>query len=211
MAVGSGAPMGELGGGGPSVGPVDADTGVPVRQFVLLAARLLEAGDVAEVLTQVALAARRLLSTVDAVSVTVHAGGGFRTPVSLQPAAEALDQVQYDAGAGPCLTAARMRGPGLVVNGDLGAAGEWPVFARAALARGYGSVLSAALAPDPGHAVALGALNMYFRRPHAPDAAVQDIALLLSTHGALALAHAQALSYGVVQHGRLRKAAALHR
>ncbi|MHA6629921.1 hypothetical protein ACU61A_31150 [Pseudonocardia sichuanensis] len=208
MAVGSGAPMREP--GGATTGPVDAGTGVPVRQFVLLAARLLEAGGVAEVLTQVALAARRLLSTVDAVSVTVHSGDGFRTPVSLQPVAAALDQVQYDTGAGPCVAAARMTGPGLVVGRDLAASGEWPVFARVAVDRGYGSVLSAALAPDPGSAVALGALNLYFRRPHAPDTAVEDVALLLATHGALALAHAQALSYGVVQHGRLRKAA-LHR
>jgi hypothetical protein len=206
MAASSGAPMDEPG----QVGRVETVVGVPARQFVLLAAQLLEAATVGEVLTQVALAARRLLTAVDAVSITVHAGDGFHTPVSLQPAAAVLDQVQYDTGAGPCLAAARMTGPGLVVGGDLASAREWPVFARFAVGRGYGSVLSAALAPDPGSAMALGALNMYFRRPHAPDAAVQDIALLLATHGALALAHAQAMSYGVVQHGRLRKAA-LHR
>ncbi|OZM77749.1 hypothetical protein CFP66_33830 [Pseudonocardia sp. MH-G8] len=186
--------------------PGAVGSGVPARQFALLAAQLLAAGTVTEVLTHVALAAHRLLAVVDGVSVTVHSGGGFRTPVSLHPAAAELDQVQYDADAGPCLAAARMTGPGLV-SVDVDEAGDWPVFARAAARRGYGSVLCAALAPDPGPAMALGALNLYFRRPHGPVAADRDVALLLATHGALALAHARALSYGVVQHGRLRKAA----
>lgn len=178
------------------------------RQFAVLTGRLLEAGTIAEVLTQVALAAQRLLPAADAVSVTTRAGdGAFRTPVSLHPLAAELDQIQYDAGAGPCVEAARMTGPGLAASADLATAPEWPTFGAAATSRGVGSVLSAALLPDPATIGALGALNIYSRRRHTLDTAAQDIAMLLATHAALALAHAQALNYAALQHARLRKAA----
>jgi hypothetical protein len=140
------------------------------------------------------------------VSVTLRAGDGtFHSPVCLHAAAVELDRIQYEAGAGPCVDAARLTGPGLVVGDDLAVDGAWPAFAAAALARGFAAVVSSALAPDPA-ARALGALNLYSRRARALDVAARDVALLLATHGALALAHAQAQSYGEVQHGRLRRA-----
>jgi hypothetical protein len=64
-------------------------------------------------------------------------------------------------------------------------------------------VVSSALSPDPG-AAAVGSLNVYARHPL--DATAHDVALLLATHGALALAHAQALSFAALQHGRLFRA-----
>ena len=187
----------------------DARPGALVRQFARLTAQLLEAGTVSEVLTRVALAAQRLLPAAHAVSVTVRAGDGtFRTPISLHPAATELDQVQYDLGVGPCVDAARMTGPGLAASADLAGAEAWPGFGAAASERGIGSVISTALVPHPGAAGALGALNIYGRRGHVLDVAAQDVALLLATHAALALAHTQALNYAAVQHGRLRRWAA---
>jgi hypothetical protein len=144
-----------------------------------------------------------MVSAADAVSVTMRVGDGtFHTSVSLDPVARELDRIQYDLGEGPCIDAARMPGLGLV-SSDLTATREWPAFVAAAAARGFVAVICSALAPDPG-AAAVGALNVYAR--HVLCAADHDVALLLATHGALALAHAQALSYAELQHGRLFRA-----
>jgi hypothetical protein len=184
----------------------DARPSLLAREFALLAVRLVTAGTATEVLTQVAEAAQRLLSAADAVSVTMRVGDGtFHTQVSLDPVARELDRIQYDVGEGPCIDAARMTGLGLAVSSDLTASPAWPAFAVAATARGFVAVVSSALAPDPG-AEALGALNVYVRRGHVLGTADHDVALLLATHGALALAHAQALSYAELQHGRLFRA-----
>ena len=175
-------------------------------QFALLAVRLVEAGTAGEVLIRVAEAARRLLPTADAVSVTMRVGDDtFHTAVSLDPIARELDRIQYDVGAGPCVDAARMTGLGLAVSSDLATTRAWPDFGAAASARGFVAVVSSALAPDPG-ALALGALNIYARGGHVLGAGDQDVTLMLATHGALALAHAQALSYAELQHSRLFRA-----
>jgi hypothetical protein len=184
----------------------DARPSLLAREFALLAVRLVEAGTAAEVLTRVAEAAQRLLSAPDAVSVTMRFGDGtFHTPVSLDPVARELDRIQYDVGEGPCVDAARMTGLGIAASSDLAATHAWPAFGAAAAARGFVAVVSSALAPDPG-AAAVGALNVYVRRGHVLGVDDHDVALLIATHGALALAHAQALSYAELQHGRLFRA-----
>jgi hypothetical protein len=188
----------------------DARPSLLARQFALLAVRLVEARTAEEVLIRVAEAAQRLLSAADAVSVTMRVGDdGFHTVVSLDPVARELDRIQYDVGEGPCVEAARMVGLGLAASSDLATTQAWPDFGAAAVARGFVAVVSSALAPDPG-TVALGALNIYIRRGHALGAADHDVVLLLATHGALALAHAQALSYAELQHGRLFRATHPH-
>ncbi|QYN38147.1 hypothetical protein K1T35_13450 [Pseudonocardia sp. DSM 110487] len=184
----------------------DAEPSPLARQFALLAPRLIVASTASEVLTLLAEAALRLFPAADSVSVTARVGGGaLHTQVSIGPAAAELDRIQYDAGEGPCVDASRMIGPGMAASFDLATTRAWPVFGAAAVAKGYVAVVSAALAPDPG-VPALGALNVYARRGPALAATDHDVALLLATHGALALAHAQALSYAEVQHGRLVRA-----
>ena len=185
----------------------DAEPSALARQFALLVPRLVVASTAGEVLTLLVRAAQRLLPAADSISVTVRAGhdGTLHTPVSLGPAAAELDRIQYDTGEGPCIDASRMTRPGVAAGSDLATTRAWPGFGAAATARGIGAVVSCALAPEPATA-ALGALNVYARRSHALDAG-HDAALLLATHAALALAHAQALSYAELQHGRLVRAA----
>lgn len=201
-SISSGEPV-----GGPGIDVRgDARPSLLGRRFALLAVRLVEASSAAEVLSEVAGAAQRLFAGADAVSVTVRVGDGtFHSPVSLGPAAHELDRIQYDAGEGPCIDAARMPGFGLAASSDLTTTQAWPDFTAAAAARGFLAVVSAALAPDP-RVTAVGALNIYARRGHAFGATDHDVALLLATHGALALAHAQALSFAELQHGRLYRA-----
>jgi hypothetical protein len=184
----------------------DAEPSLLARQFALLAPRLIVASTASEVLSLLAEAALRLFPAADSVSVTARVGGGaLHSPVSIGPAAAELDRIQYDIGEGPCVDASGMIGPGLAACSDLATTPAWPHFGPAAAAKGYLAVVSAALAPDPG-VPALGALNVYARRGHVLAATDHDAALLLATHGALALAHAQALSYAELQHGRLVRA-----
>jgi hypothetical protein len=184
----------------------DAEPSPFARQFALLVPRLVAASTATEVLALLVETARRLFPGADSISVTARVGDGtLHTPVSIGPAAAELDQIQYDVGEGPCLDASRMIGPGVAASSDLATTRAWPDFGAAAAARGYVAVVSSALAPDPG-VPALGALNVYARRGHALAATDHDVALLLATHGALALAHAQALSYAELQHSRLVRA-----
>jgi hypothetical protein len=184
----------------------DAEPSPLARQFALLVPRLVVASTVSEVLACLVEAAQRMLPAADSVSVTARVGeGALHTPVSVGSAAAELDRIQYDAGEGPCLDASRMIGPGVAASSDLATTRAWPHFGAAAAAMGFVAVVSSALAPDPA-AVAIGALNVYARRGHALHTADHDVALLLATHGALALAHAQALSYAELQHGRLFRA-----
>lgn len=184
----------------------DAEPSSLARRFALLVPRLVAASTATEVLTLLAEAAQRFLPAVDAVSVTARVGDGtLHTPVSIGPAAAELDRIQYDLGEGPCVDASHMIGPGVAASSDLATTRAWPGFGAAAAALGYVAVVSAALAPEPG-LPALGALNVYARRGPAIAATEHDVALLLATHGALALAHAQALSYAELQHGRLVRA-----
>lgn len=78
------------------------------------------------------------------------------TAASTDEHANDLDRVQIDAGAGPCLDAAKT---GQVVRVIVNTAyADWPRFARAAMDAGIGSVLSAPLFIDADYQ---GSLNLY--------------------------------------------------
>jgi GAF domain-containing protein len=101
-----------------------------------------------------------------------------------------VDQIQYDLGSGPCVDAVVQEA---VYNaGDLRTDPRWPEFGqRAVEARGIVSMLSIRLYLEADDDVIAG-LNMYSHQPAAFDAASETVALLLATHGALAVARAEA-------------------
>jgi GAF domain-containing protein len=102
------------------------------------------------------------------------------TVASSDPRARALDEVQYDLGEGPCLTAAREGR--LVYLTDTDEESRWPAYRQAAADVGVRSALGVPL--DLGGEAA-AALNVYSDRPHAFDAdtmeSVQGHALAMST------------------------------
>ncbi|GHH39730.1 GAF and ANTAR domain-containing protein [Lentzea cavernae] len=185
----------------------DGAVGVEVDHFEELTRRLLHTSTVAEALQQVVDAAGIVVSGADMVSVTVRTPDGvFHTPVQTDEVAVELDQVQYRSGRGPCVDAARPDSPGYVESGDLPAETRWPDFASAAARYGFRSILSSELFPAKGPERLSGALNIYSRRADGLAPVDRHTALLLATHGSLALAHARATELADLRQAQFRQA-----
>jgi hypothetical protein len=187
------------------VGDSTLDSLVP--HFTSLTRVLLDAVTVADVLDRLTGAALGLIPTADLASVTLRAPNGtYHTPMLTDPLAEQLDQIQYEAGEGPCVESARNPGPASAICGDLATTAEWPTFGPAAAALGMRSVLAVALLPDARPPRLTGALNLYSSQRDGLTEADRDIALLLATHGSLALATTQALTAAELHASQLRAA-----
>ncbi|MFD5826275.1 ANTAR domain-containing protein [Lentzea sp. NPDC060358] len=178
-----------------------------VVHFEELTRRLLHTSTVAGALQQVVEAVGTVVPGADMVSVTVRTPDGtFHTPVQTDDVAAELDQVQYRSGRGPCLDAARTESPGYVESRDLTDEARWPEFATAATGHGFRAILSSELLPAGGRNQLSGALNIYSRHANGLDAADRHAALLLATHGSLALAHARATELADLTQIQLRRA-----
>lgn len=176
------------------------------RQFAGMTQSLLEADTVHAVLEQVVAATHRIVPGADLVSVTMRLpDGGFATPAETDPMATRLDELQYHADHGPCVDATRTPGNGLAVSHDLLNEPAWPTFGPAAAKLGVRSVLSTGILPntDPPR---FGALNVYSYESKGLLEADQDVTLLLATHAALAVAHAEALTTAHLRETQLRQA-----
>jgi hypothetical protein len=185
-----------------------ADENRPVAEIAgplaTLTRTLLDARTVADALTRVVAATTELVPGTDMVSVTLRdPDGRFHTPFETDAVAAELDVVQYEAGHGPCLSCARESGPAYSYNGDLSDAPEWPVFAPAAVDRGFRSVLSTALDPMSDQP---GALNVYSKQPDGFSEDSRDRALLLATHASLAIAATGAYERFALERAQLRAA-----
>jgi hypothetical protein len=177
------------------------------EQFVELTRLLLSASTPAQVLQQITDAAYRVVPGADLVSVTLRASDGtFHTPVATEKVAVELDAVQYRAGTGPCVDAAASESPGHVRSDDLAHETRWPDFSQAAVRHGFTAILSTVLLPEATPPRLPGALNIYSRRPGALGPVAQDTALLLATHGSLALAGTNAVSRAELESRHLRRA-----
>ncbi|WP_291419899.1 GAF and ANTAR domain-containing protein [Actinophytocola sp.] len=178
------------------------------RQLTLLTKTLLAADSVAGALEHVVDAAFEVLPDADVVSVTLRSDDGrLHTPVQTNPLAVELDELQYRYGHGPCLDAARTPGMAYKYAGNVAVEPEWPQFGPAAAERGVLSVLSTALVPDAAPPRLSGALNAYSRKLGGlGDAVSRDRALLLATHGSLALAHTEAVRLADLREAQLRTA-----
>ena len=98
-----------------------------------------------------------------------------------------VDEIQYAANEGPCLTA--LQTMDITHTGDLTADGRWPVFGPAASkATGVMSMMSTPLYLEDSNV--LGALNTYARKPDAFHEADRSGIAILATHSAIALTRA---------------------
>ena len=176
-------------------------------QLAELTRALLDTATVAEALDRIVVATRRVIPGADLVSVTLRGPSGhYYTPAETDPIADELDQIQYDLGEGPCVDAARIPGPAVAVSDDLSDESLWPKFGQAAAERGFHSIVATALLPDARPPQLVGALNVYSRARFGLTAADRDAALLLASHGSLALANVQASSTAALQATHLRRA-----
>ncbi|MGE0796033.1 MAG: GAF and ANTAR domain-containing protein [Acidimicrobiia bacterium] len=99
-----------------------------------------------------------------------------------------IDAAQYESGRGPCLDA--WRESRVVYVPDLAAAPAYPEFAELALRHGVHSTLSFPLAA--GERSAIGALNLYSRRPRGFTDEDHQRGVQLAAAAAIVLANASA-------------------
>jgi transcriptional regulator with GAF, ATPase, and Fis domain len=134
-----------------------------------------------------------VLTAVGTVPGAEHAGVSLierrreiRTRASTGELPTQVDQAQYDAGEGPCLTSAWEQTT--VWMDDVATEARWPEFARRARRLGLGSSVSFQLFVRRDN---LGALNLYATRPHAFARDAEHVGLLFAAHASVALAGAQ--------------------
>lgn len=119
------------------------------------------ADDVEEVLRAICEQVTMLVPGADLASVTLDRKGDPSTAASTDERATALERSQYEAGDGPCLTAARERTP---LRGEAATSGaRWPEFTRTAKETGVASYLAAPLDVDDE---VTGALNLFGLTEH---------------------------------------------
>jgi ANTAR domain len=178
------------------------------QQFATLTQALLHAQSVGDVLEQVVDATFRVVPQADVVSVTLRSPDGeFHTPVSTAAMGRVLDQVQYEVGEGPCLTAALDPGPGFAAWPQPGQVeSPWPRFTARAQKLGVEAVLSISLLPAPIAPRLSGALNLYSRTASGLDDVDKDAILLIATHASLALASTEAVTTADLHNAHLRQA-----
>ncbi len=118
-------------------------------------------------------------------SITRRRGTGFQTLGATHPDAVVNDHKQYATLSGPCLDAAE-DGATVILVPDLQHDARYPVFGPSAAATGVHSMLSTQLVFEDDDLRA--SLNLYSRKPQAFDETAQTIAVVMATHGALAVA-----------------------
>jgi hypothetical protein len=122
--------------------------------------------------------------------VTIGQDGAFKTVGATSDLVHKADRIQYDLRSGPCVDA--IVHDTVFDTPDLRSDRRWPEFGRQAFdATGIVSMLSLRLYVENDHAV-VAALNMYSTQPAAFGEPAATIALLLATHGAIAVSNAAA-------------------
>jgi transcriptional regulator with GAF, ATPase, and Fis domain len=137
-----------------------------------------------QALESVVAGAKSIIEPVDHAAVSlVHRHQRINTPAATDGIARRGDQLQYDAGEGPCLQAIRDRE--VVSSSDLLDEVRWPRWSRrAAEELGVRSMLCLHLFVSHD---TLGALNLYSDRPHAFTAEDRTTGLALAANVAMAL------------------------
>ena len=140
-----------------------------------------------ETLDQVARLACETVPGASVAGLTLLKDGRPQTSVFTDRTSPEIDQVQYDADAGPCIDAMRL---GQILKVESTKEEErWPEFRQAAQERGILSTLSMPLLVA-GEAV--GALNLYARTERAFDETQEGIAAGFAAQVSVAVANAQA-------------------
>lgn len=173
---------------GPSAGSTDDSSHSHLIQaFEELSRSAPAGGDLSSVFERVAALAVSSVQACDEASISVlDERGRVNTPCASAQVVAELDNEQYRAGAGPCVSAVTGEEP-TVYSAEVASDERWPEFGRTAAARGFGSVFSRRF--DAGGPV--GGINFYARGTNAFGDDDKTAATLLATFaGAVAaLAH----------------------
>jgi putative methionine-R-sulfoxide reductase with GAF domain len=137
----------------------------------------------------------------DLAGITLMRDGRPEATACSDPIAREIEQTQYEAGDGPCLTALDENRVVSIPNTTQ--TNPWPDFAQVAAAHGICSTISFPLTVGDRR---LGALNLYSHRADA-FADEGEAAAVLARQAAVVLANAQA--YWAVETERMQLATAL--
>ncbi|WP_258803447.1 GAF and ANTAR domain-containing protein [Pseudarthrobacter sp. NS4] len=140
---------------------------------------LLESAGFADFLLGLATISASLLNACTGTmlcTITVERDGAPSTVASSSERGRRLDEAQYAAGAGPCLTATRQQRAVLVE--DMANDQRWGKYPQVALDAGVKSMLAV---PIPAGSSSKAALNCYAQEAHAFD---QDSMGIIEEHAA---------------------------
>jgi GAF domain-containing protein len=161
--------------------PVD-----PTGAITELHRLLREERDLAAVLADVVQMVQRRVPGTEEAAVTLVRNKKAATVASTGGMADLLDELQYEAGYGPCLDAGRDNE--LKHIQDAATEKRWPRYLPPAREQGLGSSLSI---PLPVENYLVGALNIYATRPRAFDPPTVALGEALAAHITAALSHAE--------------------
>lgn len=156
------------------------------KNFGALSNFLLAGGSPTEARQRLVELAKSTIADCDWACITMRpADAAPRTVNASDPTARDVDQMQYAAGDGPCLAAAKTRQP--MWSQDLTRDTRWPRFRELVTTDGrVKSVLSFHLIDEP----APTALNMYSARTGSFDDDAVGAGTLFAIHATTLMAHA---------------------
>ncbi len=148
---------------------------------------LLAAETVDETLERVVELAAETVEGCDNCGVSiVQRGGDITTPAATSENVAKCDELQYEFGEGPCVSAIWEQQT--FESDDLTQERRWPKWAPRAIELGANSLVSFRLFVKED---TLGALNLYAGKPRAFDDVDRAVGAILASHGAIALSGAQ--------------------
>lgn len=147
-----------------------------------IARTLLAAQDVGDTLRRIVAETIRLIEPAEHAGIDVVTGHSIDAMAPSSAIAQRVDEIQVEAGQGPCLDALRQHQ--VFRTGNLPAETRWPRFAgRAYDETGVRSILGIRMWVEGD---TLGALNIYSTAADAFDDYSQDVASVLAVHAAVA-------------------------
>ncbi|MFC8526189.1 GAF domain-containing protein [Nocardia sp. NPDC057227] len=153
--------------------------------FARMSGLFLTAETVETALSMITALAREMVPHTAGAGLTLVDAAGERTSAAAtDEVVRRADALQYELGAGPCLTAWADR---VVVRiDDLDTDERWPVWGRSAVELGLRATLSAPLVTGGS---ALGAMKVYATEPFAYGSREDNILAMFAAQAALLLAH----------------------
>ena len=145
--------------------------------------------------------AKRRLPGTDEAAITLIRRGTAGTVASTGGMADVLDELQYEAGYGPCLDAGRSNE--ILHITDAATETRWPRYLPPAREHGLASSLSL---PIPVENYLFGALNLYSRTPHAFGTEAVELGDAMATHICAALSRVETIFAYRNQIEQLRRA-----
>jgi GAF domain-containing protein len=158
-----------------------------LRESIDALAQLVTASETTEsTINRIAQLAVQAIEPIDICSISLATGRKIKTVGATDPMAARLDEIQYEAGEGPCLSAIAQHETFYIP--DMEQDETWPTFSRrAAEETGVASLLSYVLRVD---ASSLGAVNMMAKQKDAFEPDDLTAGTLFAAQAGVALSNA---------------------